>query len=190
MKNFLWLVLLVPFLAVAQTRVAPIKIVNTSPNTIPLEIIGSIGQNDVFFSIFDGTNNLFSIPKSGLIAVANGGTGVATVAALQALVSNAPTSGIVAVANGGTGTNSLALISVGKATLATNALISVLSPNAIYATNALIAVNATNAITATVAGTATNLVGGVTATINVLIAGGTTNALAFTNGVLKANTPL
>lgn len=47
----------------------------------------------------------FAVPSTGIIPVAYGGTGVASLAALQAAVSNAPTSGITAIANGGTGTN-------------------------------------------------------------------------------------
>ena len=54
---------------------------------------------------------IFGVPSTGIIPVQYGGTGVATLAELQALVTNAPNNGVVAVANGGTGTNTLALIS-------------------------------------------------------------------------------
>ena len=61
--------------------------------------------------------SIFELPPSGIVPIAYGGTGVATLAQLQALVTNAPTSGITLIANGGTSTNTLA----GITTLSLNA---------------------------------------------------------------------
>lgn len=83
-----------------------------------------------FVEIVAGGTTVFTVPTNGVISVANGGTGVGTVAALQALLTNAPVSGITAVANGGTGTNSLSLITVGNATLAATATLATTSVTA------------------------------------------------------------
>ena len=124
MNKFILAICLIPALVLAQVAMPPIRISNTSPNTTPLSIVGSPGQVDPLFTINNGTNQTFKIPTTGLIAVENGGTGVASVAALQALLTNTPTSGIVAVANGGTGTNTVAgARSVLGMTLTTNTII-------------------------------------------------------------------
>lgn len=92
--KYICLALLIPFTLLAQQKIQKedIRIIN-GDNLPKLEITvpNSTNQINPFFMIDTQTNVIFQIPASGIIPVANGGTGTNSfLGALSGITTNVP----------------------------------------------------------------------------------------------------
>lgn len=93
-----------PWPPITQQR--DFKISNTS-NTVPLTIQKPGTQTNDLVQAYEGSNLKFSLPASGMVPVAYGGTGTNTAAGARANlgIPETSTNSVLPVAAGGTGTN-------------------------------------------------------------------------------------